>query len=283
MIIDGKKISAEIIARLKSLPGPDKILAAILVGSTGPSATSSGPSGSPQAEQSKSFLRQKENMAKELGISFQLFQFPESILEDDLILEIKKIGSDREIGGLIVQLPLPPHFDRDKILAAINPKQDIDAMALASQESVNPLPVEVVKDVLKFAGEEMKNKSVAVIGRGFLVGKPIMEWLDKIGVKYVLFHSKSDLSEIKKADLIISGVGKGGLIKPEMLKPGAGVIDFGYDMVNGKIKGDFAVSKVNSQMSNVAFYTPTPGGTGPILVAEIFKNFYKLSNIFRAN
>jgi len=262
MVIDGKKIAAEIIAQLKSLPRPDKILAAVLLGDN---------------SQSKSFLKQKEIMAKDLRVEFQLFQFKEDILEADLIEEIKKIGNDEEIGGIIVQLPLPKHYGREKILGAVNFKKDVDALTLESQKLVNPLPVEVVKDIIQFVGEDIKNKSVAVVGRGFLVGKPIMDWLDKIGVKYVLFHSKSDLSEIKKADLVISGVGKGGLINPEMLKSGAGVIDFGYDMVDRKIKGDFAVSKVNSQMSNVSFYTPTPGGTGPILVAEIFKNFYKLN------
>lgn len=262
MIIDGKKIAAEIIAQLKSLPRPDKILAAVLVGDN---------------SQSKSFLRQKEIMAKDLGIEFQLFQFQEDILEDDLIKEIKKIGSDEEIGGMIVQLPLPKHYDREKILAAVNPKKDVDALTIESQKLVDPLPVAVVKDILRTTNYDLRTKIIAVVGKGFLVGKPIIEWLKKEGQELIIFDSKSDLLEIKKADLVISGVGKGGLIKPKMLKSGAGVIDFGYDLKDGKIMGDFDASNVNGQLSNVMFYTPTPGGTGPILVAEIFKNFYKLN------
>ncbi|MBI3046124.1 MAG: bifunctional 5,10-methylenetetrahydrofolate dehydrogenase/5,10-methenyltetrahydrofolate cyclohydrolase [Candidatus Harrisonbacteria bacterium] len=278
MVIDGKKLASDIISDLKKLSKPNKILAAILVGSTG----------SPQAAQSKSFLRQKELMAKELGIVFELFQFGDEILEEDLISEIKKIGADPEIGGLIVQLPLPPHFNRDTVLAAINPKQDIDALTPESQKFVSPLPVEVVKDILQTRDYELKTKVIAVVGRGFLVGKPMADWLRGKCKELIIFHSKSDLSKIREADLVITAVGKGGLIKPEMLKPGAGVIDFGYSLCDEtcnmkhetdtkKIHGDLDVSSF--KLHDLSFYTPTPGGTGPILVAEIFKNFYKLNSL----
>lgn len=292
MKIDGKEIAANIIEELKIKKQPEKILSAILIGNR---------------PDSKSFLRQKELMAKELGIPFELFQFGDDILEDDLIKEIKKIGDDEEIGGMIVQLPLPKHYNREKILAAVNPKKDVDALTLESQKLVNPLPVEVVKDILGSKKYDIRNKIVAVVGKGFLVGKPIIEWLkqsatgglfarpnlhSKFGLglndqckELMIFDSKSDLSEIKKADLVISGVGKGGLIKPEMLKPGAGLIDFGYSIgksqsANGKaiLVGDLDCSRLALNDSRLAFYTPTPGGTGPILVAEIFKNFYKLNS-----
>lgn len=262
MKIDGKKIAEKIISDLKKLPKPDKMLAAVLVGNN---------------PQSLSFLRQKEKMAQALEIPFHLYQFDESITEADLRNEIKKIGDDSDVGGIIVQLPLPAHYDRDSVLSAINPKKDIDAMTLESKKYVDPLPVAVIKDILSATDYDLRTKDVAVIGRGFLVGKPILEWLDSIGKPCTLFHSKSDINEIRNFDLIITGVGRGGLIKSEILKDGAGVIDFGYDFVDGKIKGDFEISDVNGQMSDVGFYTPTPGGTGPILVADIFKNFYKLN------
>lgn len=260
--IDGKKIAQEIIEKLKKLPKPEKMLAAVLVGSTG----------SPQAARSLSFLRQKEKMAADLGVAYHLYQYDDSIIEADLIKEIKKIGNDGEIGGIIVQLPLPPHYNRDKVLAAINPKKDIDALTLESRNYVQPLPVEVVKDVLEFTNNKLQQMTTAVVGRGFLVGKLIIEWLENMEKPFELFHSKSGLAGLKKADLIITGVGKGGLINPKMLKKGAIVIDFGYDFVDGKIKGDFEPSEDFS-----GWYTPTPGGTGPILVAEIFKNFYTLN------
>ncbi|MDO8430276.1 MAG: bifunctional 5,10-methylenetetrahydrofolate dehydrogenase/5,10-methenyltetrahydrofolate cyclohydrolase [bacterium] len=265
MIIKGKEIAQKIIEGLKKENRPDKILAAVLVGSTS----------SPQVAQSKSFLRQKELMAKELGIVFELFQFGEDILENDLIAEIKKISADPEIGGIIIQLPLPKHYEQDKILAAVDPKKDVDALTPESRKLVNPLPVEVVWDVLGIMNYELGDKAIAVIGRGFLVGKPIAEYFKDKCKKLEVFHSKSDLSNLKEFDLVISGVGKAGLIKPKMLKTGAIAIDFGYDFQDGKIKGDFDLN--GAEERNIQF-TPTPGGTGPILVAEIFKNFYKLCN-----
>ncbi|MBI4992284.1 MAG: bifunctional 5,10-methylenetetrahydrofolate dehydrogenase/5,10-methenyltetrahydrofolate cyclohydrolase [Candidatus Harrisonbacteria bacterium] len=271
--IDGKKISQDIIDGLKRLPKPDKLLAAVLVGDN---------------VQSKSFLKQKERMAGELGIPFCLYQHNEAILEDDLIWEIKKLNEDPEIGGIIVQLPLPKHYDRDRILSAVDPQKDIDALSLESRQFVNPLPVEVVKDILRTIDYDLRTKFVAVVGRGFLVGKPIIEYFKDNCLELTVFDSKSDLKDLKKADLVITAVGKGGLIKPEILKAGAGVIDFGYDICDKtcgmkhetdtkKIHGDLDAS--SSKLQDLGFYTPTPGGTGPILVAEIFKNFYRLADL----
>lgn len=262
MKIDGRKIANKIIEDLKRADRPDKILAAVLVGDNA---------------QSESFLKQKERMADLLDTPFHLYQFDQSIIEEDLIGEIKKIGSDNEVGGIIIQLPLPPHYNRDAVLAAVDPRKDIDALTPESREFVLPLPVEVVKDILKSVNYELKDKIVAVVGKGFLVGKPLIEYFRDKCEELLVFDSKSDLARLKKADLVITGVGKAGLIKPDMLKEGAGVIDFGYDITDGKILGDFDASNANSQMPNVSWYTPTPGGTGPVLVAEIFKNFYKLN------
>lgn len=258
MKIDGKKIAEKIIIGLQSLPKPDKMLAAVLVGDN---------------PQSLSFLRQKEKMAQVLGVPFHLYRFEELISQDDLVREVRLLGSDPEVGGIIVQLPLPPHYDRDSVLSAIDPGKDIDAMTPESRARVSPLPVEVIKDVLASIGEDISKKDIAVVGRGFLVGKPIMEWLDSIGKDYKALNSKSDISEIRGSDLVITGVGKGGIIRQEFVGFGGGVIDFGYDLIDGKIKGDFVPDEDFS-----GWYTPTPGGTGPILVAEIFKNFYKLNS-----
>ena len=257
MIINGKKLAQDIIEELKKLPKSDRMLAAVLVGDNA---------------QSKSFLRQKEKMAQFLEMPFHLYQFNDSIPEEELIREIKKLGDDPDIGGIIVQLPLPAHYRRDVITAVINPRKDIDAMTSESKNFVSPLPVEVVKDVLQSVGESLSGKNIAIVGRGFLVGKPIIEWLEGNNISFELFHSKSDLTGLKNADIVITGVGRGGLVVSDMLKKTAGVIDFGYDFKDGKISGDFMPAE-----SFNGWYTPTPGGTGPILVAEIFKNFYKLN------
>jgi GxxExxY protein len=413
LVIDGRKIAQEIIDELKKLPKPQKTLAAIFVGTNAAS---------------ESFLKQKAKIAGELDVKFQLYRFDESISEENLIKEVKKIGGDESVGGLIIQLPLPVKFDRKAVLAVLNPDKDIDA--LTSQAKVLALPVGVVQEVLcyfiatqntrihsndskeivekelsyklggvflavqnkigRFCRERqyadalekelrerglnfrreaaidladrksnfadfivenrilleikakpfiekedyyqtlrylesanlvlglivnfrqkylkpkrilnpkavsvtkletfawssscsgrvpiyLKDKIVAVVGRGILVGKPIAEWLAGKCQEVIVFHSKNDLNGLKKADLIISGVGKAGLIKPEILKPGAGVIDFGFDMKDGKISGDLDVQSLITNNQSLSFYTPTPGGTGPILVAELFRNFFKLN------
>lgn len=275
MVIDGKKIARKIIELLKSLPRPPKKLAAVLVGANPASI---------------SFLKQKERIAMELGIEFKLCQLPGSISENDVIQEIKKLNRDGKVGGIIIQLPLPEKFNRENVIDALDPAKDIDA--LRPESKVAPLAVEVVKDVLEEARYDIKDKVVGVVGRGLLVGRPIAEWLSgkpRIAEQgslrgrcreVIIFHTKTDFSRLKDCDLVISGVGKAGLIKPEMLKPNAGIIDFGFDTIDGKIHGDFDSESLNATPHTLYpnFYTPTPGGTGPILVAEIFKNFHRLSN-----
>lgn len=276
-VLDGKNIAQEIINELKGKGRPKKILAAILVGNN---------------PASLGFIKQKKKIAQELGIKFQLYQFNETVSEEDLVKEIKKLGDDKKIGGIIIQLPLPVHFNRDRIISAINPQKDIDALNPESKKYVLPPSVEVVKEILQITNYQLRNKVVAVVGaKGILVGRPVSEWLEGRCKKLILLDIGDDLSRIKEADLVITGVGKAGLIKPEMLKNGAGVIDFGYSFATrintdkhadsrGKISGDFDANKcqVSDVRCQVSFYTPTPGGTGPILVAELFRNFYILTS-----
>ncbi len=260
MVIDGKKIAGQVIAELKKQPPPQKELAAILVGENAASA---------------SFLRQKEKIAKDLGVDFRLHNLSADLSQGELIVELNKLISSDQVGGFILQLPLPEKYDRDQVLAALPSEKDVDA--LTGKGKTVPPAVLAVQDVLKESGFSLADKVVGVVGRGLLVGRPIAEWLSGKCREVMIFHTKTDLSRIADCDLVISGAGKAGLVKPDMLKPGAGVIDFGFDMVNGKISGDFDSSLLVNSDQLPAFYTPTPGGTGPILVAELFKNFYTLN------
>lgn len=256
-VIDGKKIASKIIADLKKESAPAKELAAILVGENAASA---------------SFLRQKEKIAKDLGVSFRLYNPSSALSEGELIVELKKIILNNQVGGFILQLPLPEKYDRAIVLAALPADKDVDAL-IGGGKAVPPA-VLAVQDVLKEVNFSMADKVIGVVGRGLLVGRPIAEYFSGKCREVIIFHTKTDLSRIADCDLVICGAGKAGLIKPEMLKSGAGVIDFGFDMVNGKISGDFDTSSLAISNSSLSFYTPTPGGTGPILVAELFKNFY---------
>ncbi|MHB9019542.1 MAG: tetrahydrofolate dehydrogenase/cyclohydrolase catalytic domain-containing protein [Minisyncoccota bacterium] len=258
MIIHGKEIAGDIIFKLKELDRLQKSLAAILVG---------------ESAQSESFLKQKEKIADQLGINFRLIRLSSEMSKFEVIKEIEMLNLDSSVGGIILQLPLPEKFKKEDIIPSIDPKKDIDALTERSRKLINPLAVEVVNDILSYLKIDIKNKVVAVIGRGFLIGAPLLDFFTGKCLKIISLNSKSDINLVKEADIIISGTGKPGLITPELLKNNAVVIDFGYGLLNGKLKGDFSSE---GDLKNID-YTPTPGGTGPILVAEIYKNFYKLN------
>lgn len=269
--ISGLEIAGGIIERLKSETTPKKILAAVLVGKNPASI---------------SFLKQKEKIAQELGVDFRLYGFPEDIKNDDLRQEVGKVANLKKASGIIVQLPLPEHINRHYILNAIPREKDTDVLGeralgafYTGRNPVLPPAVGVVNEILQIADFKLQDKKVAVVGLGFLVGKPIAHWLMGQVPELYLLDMGSDFSILKNADLVISGVGKAGLIKPEMLKDGAGIIDFGYSMdESGKISGDFDTHLPISNYQLLRFYTKTPGGTGPILVAKLFENFYQLNS-----
>ena len=264
MVIDGKKIAEEIIAELKKLPKPKKFLAAFLVG---------------ENPASVSFLKQKEQVAKELGIDFRLYKFPAEIKRDELRKEILKIVEHKTCGGAIVQLPLPEDINKHYVLNVIPREKDIDVLGeralgafYTGRNEILPPAVGVVEKILQTSNFQPQTKKVAVVGLGFLVGKPIATWLIGQTKEIYLLDEGSDLKILKEADLVISGVGKANLFSSKDLKENALVIDFGYSVQDAKISGDFDSLK-NGNIS----YTPTPGGTGPILVAKLFENFYKLN------
>jgi len=263
--IDGKKIAGEIVEKLKEKEKPEKILAAVYVGSN---------------PASEAFLKVKEKAAKELGVDFRVYSFPESISGEKLREEVGRISKMGVVGGAIVQLPLSDKFNKQKILNAVDLEKDVDVLTekslgafYAERSAVLPPAVGVIKEVLE-REDILKNlgeKKVAIVGAGFLVGKPAAVWFLGKVAEVAVFDKGSNLNDLEKYDLVVSGVGKAGLVKPEFLKEGAGVIDFGYD--GGK--GDLDASD-EKKLEKLTFWTPMPGGTGPILVAKLMENFYKL-------
>lgn len=257
---------------------PKHFLAAVIVGDDPASA---------------SFVRQKEKAAKAIGIDFRTYHFPVSLGNDGLRDEVGRIANQKSCGGIIVQLPLPEGLSSQYVLNAIPPEKDVDVLSerslgafYADRGKVLPPAVETALAIFKELNIDVRTKSIAIVGVGFLIGRPIVNYFMRRAKEIYLLRRGSDFSLLVRADLVISGAGSPGLIKADMLKSGAGVIDFGYgtkhetrDMEQGtRIAGDFdSLSMVNGQMLNVKFYTPTPGGTGPILVASLIKNFYILN------
>jgi len=273
MVIDGKKIANGIVARLKERPTPKKFLAIVLVGDDAASA---------------SFVKQKEKVARELGIDFRIARLSSSTNQETLVAEIGKLVRDEQCGGIVLQLPLPEHFDRDKIIAAIPPEKDVDN--LRGDSLVLSPAAGVVQEILNFTHYSLPITAAAVVGHGFLVGQPIVGWLrgsanshelaDGRAKKVMVLDVGDDLAALKDADVVILGVGKAGLVTPAMLKPNALVIDFGYSRgPDGKLHGDFNASEIENwklKIENLR-YTPVPHGAGPILVAKLFENFYTLN------
>lgn len=262
--IEGKEIQEEILAKLKEQEKPKRILAVIKVG---------------ENEAQTSFIKIKKQAAEKLGIDFRVYEFDEKISNEKLREEVGRIARQGGVGGILVQLPLPEGINRQKILNVIPIEKDVDVLSEKAWASFSlgrsrilPPSVGVVEEILKQEGWDLNDKKVAVVGAGFLVGKPVAEWLSGRVKKLSIFDEGSELEELRDYDLVVSGVGKAGIIKPEYLKEGAGVIDFGYDLG----KGDLDASN-EDELEKLAFWTPTPGGTGPILVAKLMENFYKLN------
>lgn len=265
MIIDGKKIAEGVLTRLGTSQAPKKFMAAVLVGDDKSSA---------------SFLSQKEKIAKRLGVDFRLYRFPAEIKNDELREEVGKIAKHKTCGGVLVQLPLPDHVNQHYILNAIPPEKDVDVLGeralgafYAGRSKILPPAVAGLDEVLRSIemAAPLEDCALAVVGLGLLIGRPIANWAMRRAKETFLLRSTSDLEIIARADIVITGVGKAGLITTGMLKPEALVIDFGYE---GN-KGDFDPADASEKVR----YTPTPGGTGPILVAKLFENFYRLNEM----
>jgi len=265
MVIDGKQIAGEIAERLKALPAPKKFFAAVLVGDD---------------KNSISFLAQKKKMAESVGIDFRLYPFPAEIKNDALRAAVGEIAAHKTCGGVLVQLPLPAHVNRHYILNAIPPQKDVDVLGERSLGAfyvgrgkvVSPVAA-TVEEIVRRCGLDLAHLRVAVVGRGILVGRPIATWLMGKVRELSVFGPHAALAGLEDTDLVITGIGKANFIKPEMLKSGATVIDFGYDSVDGKLYGDLDTRGADT----LGFFTPTPGGTGPVVVAKLFENFYTLN------
>lgn len=267
--VDGRKIKDEIFARLKIQPRPKKRLAAILFG---------------EDKISENFLKQKEAAAKELGVDFKIYKLSMDLTSDEARKEVSIIALQKPVGGVIIQLPLPEQMNRQYVLNVIPREKDVDVLGeralgafYTGRNPVLPPAVGVVEEILAICKLQIVTLKVAVVGLGFLIGKPISVWLAGKAKEIYLLRSGSDFSILKQADLVILGAGKAGLIKPDMLKDGAGIIDFGYEYSDNKPAGDFDVSAA-AGVNKLSFYTPTPGGAGPIVVARIFENFSKLNS-----
>lgn len=262
MIIDGSLIAREARAQVKKLIG-DRLeplgLAALIVGND------------PGLRQ---FVKLKKKAAEEVGIQFSVYEF-----QGDEVDEVKKtlawLAQDEGIHGIFAELPMPKTFPQQEILDMIPEAKDVDVLSSALQQkyyqntaSILPPAVGALEYLCDNAHIDLKGKKVAVFGHGMLVGKPIAHWLARQGSTVSIIDKDTKRPEMVSgdADIVISGVGKPGLITGDMIKEEAIVIDYGF---SSKGKGDVDLDTVAPKAS---LLTPVPGGMGPLVIAAVLAN-----------
>ena len=269
-IIDGKAISAEVRAEIKAEvaalaeKGIKVRLAVVIVGDD---------------PASQIYVRNKKKACDETGIDSEIIAMPADTSEEELISVLDGLNSRREINGILVQLPLPKHINEKNIIAHIDPKKDVDAFCdenvgrhMTGKISYLPCTPAGIIELLHRSGINAEGKECVVIGRSNIVGKPMAMLLLHENGTVTICHSKTEnLPEVtRRADILVSAVGKAGFVTADMVKSGAVVIDVGMNRTpEGKLTGDVDFAAVEPIAS---FITPVPGGVGPMTVTMLLKN-----------
>jgi methylenetetrahydrofolate dehydrogenase (NADP+)/methenyltetrahydrofolate cyclohydrolase len=224
---------------------------------------------------SVAYVALKEKLAREIGVDFRLFKYEATASQEDVIDQIKVQGSDPEVSGIMVQIPLPAGFDRKEVISAISPSKDVDGLrfCVGLESDFLPPVVLAIEKALNEAKVDLSGSNVVLVGQGFLVGEPLSRYLGDRAKRLVCANSETrDLAAATRtADVIISATGQPGVISPEMVKEGVVLIDAGTSEVGGELKGDV---DVRTYMKS-SYYTPVPGGIGPVTVAMLLENLVK--------
>lgn len=228
---------------------------------------------------SKTYVTNKQKTCESLGMHSRLLSFTSSLSQEELMTTIHDLNTDESIHGILVQLPLPKHFDESLILSAISPDKDVDGFhpnnvgkMLLGQETFLPCTPFGVMKLLEHSGIEIAGKHAVVVGRSNIVGKPMGQLLLQKDATVTYAHSKTpDLGSItRQADILVVAVGIAKLIQAEHIKDGAIVIDVGMNRdENNKLCGDVDFASVSPKAS---FITPVPGGVGPMTITMLMEN-----------
>ena len=270
ILIDGKKIAAELREELRQevvglkakhskIPG----LTVILIGDMAPSQI---------------YVRMKEKAANEVGLKSDVIRYPDAVEEKTVLNKIKELNKDENVSGILVQLPLPKHIDKQKVIETILPGKDVDGfhpmnvgnLSSGYESSVPCTPLGCYLMIKKIE-PNLSGKKAVMIGRSNLNGKPMAQLLLKENCTVTITHSRTkDLkAECLEADIIVAAVGIPELVKADWVKKDAIVIDVGINKTENGIVGDVAFDEVSKVASAL---TPVPGGVGPMTIACLLKN-----------
>ncbi len=269
-LIDGKRISQEIRDELKEEvqqlkeQGKNACLAVVQVG-TDPASTV--------------YVNNKKKACAYIGIGSRSYELPEDISEDGLVSLVKDLNADDTVNGILVQLPLPPHIDEDRIIRTISPDKDVDGfhpvsvgrLWIGEKGFLSCTPAGIIQ-LLKRSGIGIEGKECVVIGRSNIVGKPMAALLLRENATVTVAHSRTkNLKDVaKRADILIVAIGKKRFITSEYIKEGAVVIDVGMHRdEDNHLCGDVDFADVEPHTSAI---TPVPGGVGPMTIAMLMDN-----------
>ena len=278
-IIDGKALSLSLkeqmrdrIVELEKEYGRKPCLAVIIVGDN---------------PASRSYVRGKIKAAEFTGMDSRLIELPEDIREVDLLDEIARLNADKDVDGILVQLPLPHHIDEDVVIDSISIQKDVDgfhpwnvANLWLGRKCIVPCTPKGIITMIESTGVDIKGKKAVVIGRSNIVGKPVAKLLLDRNATVTIAHSRTqDLAKVAaEADILVAAVGRPKMVTADMIKPGAVVIDVGINRITVPGPDGEPVNKLVGDVdfdaaSQVAGYiTPVPGGVGPMTITMLMEN-----------
>jgi len=268
-LIDGKKIQLEMIEELKQKVNELKVkpkLVIIQIGDYGPS---------------NKYVAQKKKVGEQIGIDVEHIRFNEENTELEVLQKIDKLNNDKNINGIMVQLPLPKGFDEDLITNRVASKKDVDGLTTENigrlfdgKNAFIPCTALGVMELFKRYNIALNGKNVVILGRSKLVGKPLIACLLNANATVTICHSKTEnLKNItKKADILIVAIGKKYFVNKEMIKFGTTIIDVGINVEEGKLYGDVNFEEVKEK---ARYLTPVPNGVGRMTVISLMNNVIK--------
>ena len=269
-IIDGKAIAAGLydemrqeVERMGETYGRSPGLTVIIVG---------------EDPASQVYVRNKEVNAIKVGLVSEVIRMPEQTTQEELLAVIERLNADATVDGILVQLPVPKHIDKDAVIAAVAPDKDVDGFFgmksgfTLKHGYVAPCTPRACIHLIKTTGDAIEGKHALVVGRGELVGKPVATLLLNENATVTIAHSRTrNLGEIARtADIVIAAVGRPRIITGDMVKPGAILIDVGINRgADGKLCGDIDFASAEPV---AGWITPVPGGVGPMTIAMLIRN-----------
>lgn len=261
MIVDGKKIAADVKERVRhGMAQFGRPLTLALIRTDKDSVA-------------KKFVDMKSRTAEDLGVKVVQFLLPPNITTDEVIAIVASAAAEAD--GVLVQMPLAAGIDADKVLESVPLQKDVDAMGKRSGELVLTPVVGAIAEILNRAEVEVAGKRAVVVGAGRLVGAPASTWLKAKGAEVTVLTIESGpiANYTPGADIIVLGVGKAGMLTPDIIKDGVVILDAGASEMKGSIVGDADPRCA----AHASVFSPVPGGIGPITISMIFKNLLELA------